>query len=155
MSLRRNSVVNLNDRDIHLPDQWLRRWHRGIRPGTQPTLLAAVSTARNARTGDEAADAFYSERRCALRWPLVVWGLGLPIGLIAVLSLAVTLSDASSLLSAWAVPIVEGLGFVAAMVRTALLYRNCPPRIRLDEQGVSIGAVGSRRSPTRRPTVTH
>ncbi len=97
----------------------------------------------------------YAERRCALRWPLVMWGLALPAGLVVVLVLAVILGNPSSLFSSWVVPLVEGPGVVAAMMGTALLYRNWPSGIRIDERGVSIGAVGSRRAARRRPTVTH
>lgn len=97
----------------------------------------------------------YAERRCALRWPLLMWGLAVPAGLTGLLVLAGIFDDPSSLFSAWVVPLAGGLGFLAAMVGTALLYRNWPTAIRIDERGVSIGAVGSRRGATRRPTVTH
>jgi len=48
-----------------------------------------------------------------------------------------------------------GLGGAAALIGCGLLYRNWPTGIRIDDAGVSIGAVGSRRAIARRPTVTH
>ncbi|MBF9066524.1 hypothetical protein [Streptacidiphilus fuscans] len=41
------------------------------------------------------------------------------------------------------------------MVPVSLLYRNWPTGIRLDEQGVRIGAVSSKRAERRSTTVTH
>lgn len=49
------------------------------------------------------------------------------------------------------------LGALAAimLVSVGLLYRNWPTGIRIDESGISIGAVRSKRAARRRPTVTH
>jgi hypothetical protein len=52
----------------------------------------------------------------------------------------------------WFFPLAGAL-FVAAMIGTSLLYRNWPTGIRIDESGISIGAVRSRRAARRRPTV--
>ena len=41
------------------------------------------------------------------------------------------------------------------MIGTSLLYRNWPTGIRIDENGISVGAVGSPRAAERRLTVTH
>jgi hypothetical protein len=96
----------------------------------------------------------YLERRSALRWPLVAWGLVLPAVLVAVVVLLVVFGGSGSPLDA-ILPVILGLGLVAALVGDGLLYRNWPTGIRVDERGVSIGAVGSGRAALRRPTVTH
>jgi hypothetical protein len=41
------------------------------------------------------------------------------------------------------------------MISSGLLYRNWPTGIRVDEVGISIGAIGSARAAPRRPTVNH
>jgi len=89
----------------------------------------------------------YAEDRCALRWPLVGWGLVAPAALVfgaAVLGVVVS--------PYWfiAVPVVPL--FAPFLIGVALLYRNWPTAIRLDDAGVHIGAL---RSARRTPTVTH
>jgi hypothetical protein len=51
--------------------------------------------------------------------------------------------------------VLMGPLFVAVLVGTSLLYRNWPTGIRIDESGISIGAVRSRRAARRRPTINH
>jgi len=102
------------------------------------------------RAGGGTHGASYVERRCALRWQLVTWGLGLPAALVAVfVALAIFVSPdwfVAAAITPLLAPFMMGIG---------LLYRNWPTGIRIDEAGVSIGAVGSRRAMARRPTVTH
>lgn len=92
----------------------------------------------------------YVERRCALRWPLVMWGLGTPVGLVAVFVVLAVLVNPDWFVAAAFTPL-----FLPFMMGIALLYRNWPTGIRIDEHAVSIGAVTSRRAETRRPSVTH
>jgi hypothetical protein len=44
---------------------------------------------------------------------------------------------------------------VPVMILSGLLYRNWPTGIRVDEAGISIGAVRSARAACRKPTVSH
>ena len=101
-----------------------------------------------------AHDASYVERRCALRWQLVTWGLGLPAALAAALAWLIVSGSSHDTIAA-VVSSLMGPGIVAAQIGCGLLYRNWPTGIRIDEAGVSIGGVGSRRAMARRPTVTH
>jgi hypothetical protein len=96
----------------------------------------------------------YVERRCALRWQLVTWGLGLPTALAAALAWLVTFGSSHETIAAVVSPLM-GVGIAAALIGCSLLYRNWPTGIRIDATGLSIGAVGSRRAAARRPKVTH
>ena len=98
--------------------------------------------------------ASYAERRCALRWQLVLWGLGLPAVLAAAVAWLIMFGGSHDAIAS-VVSSLLGLGSVAALIGCGLLYRNWPTGIRMDEAGVSIGAVGFRRATARRPTVTH
>jgi hypothetical protein len=90
----------------------------------------------------------YAEDHCALRWPLLAWGLYVPAALVAgAFALALTVS------AEWLIAIAFIPGF--ALIPIGLLYRNWPTAIRIDEYGIRIGAVGSRRADGRRPRVTH
>jgi len=51
--------------------------------------------------------------------------------------------------------VLMGPIFLAVLVGTGLLYRNWPTGVRMDESGISIGAVRSRRAARRKPTVNH
>jgi hypothetical protein len=51
--------------------------------------------------------------------------------------------------------VIMGWMLVPVMISAGLLYRNWPTGVRVDESGISIGAVGSKRAARRRPTVTH
>lgn len=92
----------------------------------------------------------YVERRCALRWPLVAWGLGLPLVLITVFVVLGVVVNPDWFVAAGFTPM-----FVPVLVGTSLLCRNWATGIRMDERGVAVGAVGSRRAARRRPTVTY
>src|SRR5262249_33079818 len=59
---------------------------RRLSPGTLVNGPARFRPARGVgrrRADDGAHKASYAERRCALRWQLVTWGLGLPAALVA------------------------------------------------------------------------
>lgn len=95
-------------------------------------------------------DIDYAEDHCALRWPLLAWGLYTPVALMIVaLVLAITVS------AEWVIAIVFVPVFPPFLISIGLLYRNWPTAIRIDEYGVRIGAVASNRAAARRPTVTH
>lgn len=51
--------------------------------------------------------------------------------------------------------VITGSMLVPIMICAGLLYRNWPTGIRIDESGISIGAVRSARAARRRPTVNH
>jgi hypothetical protein len=51
--------------------------------------------------------------------------------------------------------VIMGSMLVPIMIGAGLLYRNWPTGIRIDESGISIGAVRSGRAARRRPTVNH
>ncbi len=99
-------------------------------------------------------EVLYVERRCALRWPLVTWGLGLPAMLAVALGWLIMFGGAHAV-AASVLSTLMGGGIVMALIGCGLLYRNWPTGIRIDEAGVSIGAVRSSRATDRRPTVTH
>jgi hypothetical protein len=92
----------------------------------------------------------YAEDRCALRWPLLVWGLYAPGALmLAAIVLGATVSPYWFI----AVPVVPA--FAPFLIGIGMLYRNWPTGIRIDDTGVHIGAVHSARAARRTPTVTH
>jgi hypothetical protein len=92
----------------------------------------------------------YREMRCALRWPLVMCGLGLPAALVAMFVVLAVFVNPQWLIAAAFTPL-----FLPFIVSTALLYRNWPTGIGIDAASVSIGALGSRRAGARRPSVVH
>jgi hypothetical protein len=51
--------------------------------------------------------------------------------------------------------VILGSMLVPIMICAGLLYRNWPTGIRIDESGITIGAVKSLRAARRRPTVNH
>jgi hypothetical protein len=51
--------------------------------------------------------------------------------------------------------VLMGALFTPALIATGLLYRNWPTGIRIDESGISIGAITSAQAAFRRPTVSH
>jgi hypothetical protein len=51
--------------------------------------------------------------------------------------------------------VIMGSMLVPIMICAGLLYRNWPTGIRIDESGITIGAVRSPRAARRRPTVNH
>jgi hypothetical protein len=90
----------------------------------------------------------YREAHSALNWPLLACGL---VGPAAGVALCVVLGiTVSPQWFPWVLFVLFGL----FLVPISLLYRNWPTGIRVDESGISIGAVGSARAISRRPTVT-
>jgi hypothetical protein len=92
----------------------------------------------------------YSEDHSALRWPLLGWGMVAPVALVVI---AIVLGFTTSPYWFIAVPCVPG--FAPFLIGISLLYRNWPTGIRVDGDGVRIGAVRSARAARRSPTVTH
>lgn len=93
-------------------------------------------------------DRGYEETRSALTGRLVRWCVIYPAAAeLLFLVLAVTVNVN------WVVPM--GPAFVAAMIAAGFAYRNWPTGIRIDESGITIGAITSRRARSRRPTVYH
>jgi hypothetical protein len=121
-------------------------------PGGFVTVARVKSVRREGRrrAGGLAHGASYVEKRCALRWPLVTWGLGLPAALITGFLVLAVLINPQWIIAAAFTPL-----FLPFMIGTALLYRNWPTEIRVDRTGLSIGAVGSQRASARRPSVAH
>jgi hypothetical protein len=90
----------------------------------------------------------YLEAHSALNRALVTFGL-VPLA-AEIICLAVALAANQSWLF---VPM--GALFALVLVSAGLLYRNWPTGIRIDESGISIGAVTSARAASREPTVNH
>lgn len=101
-----------------------------------------MSGSRTAVTGR------YEEPRSAVSSRLVRWCLIYPViaEVFAVLLTFVVNSAWAGVVGVLALPVMIGAGF---------LYRNWPTGIRLDESGITIGAIRSRRALSRRPTVYH
>ncbi len=90
----------------------------------------------------------YEERGAARRWPLMVSGLYGPLaGEVVCVVLGVTVGP--SWFAAMMFPF-----FVVVLIYIDLLYRNWPTGIRIDETGITVGAVGARDGGRRSPTVT-
>lgn len=90
----------------------------------------------------------YSEARSALNGPLLACGLAPFAGELVCLTLGLVTGQ-----SWWFVLMGPLFGFV--VISSGLLYRNWPTGIRLDEAGLSIGAIGPGRAGRRSPTVSH
>ena len=91
----------------------------------------------------------YLEAHSALNGRLLTSCLLVPAVIeIACLTLGVTLDQP------WFF-VIMGSMLVPIMICACLLYRNWPTGIRLDESGITIGAVRSPRAARRRPTVNH
>jgi hypothetical protein len=91
----------------------------------------------------------YSEAHSALNGPLLACGLVAP-GVIEIGCLILGLA----LRQPWFFVIMAGM-LVPVMIASGLLYRNWPTGLRVNESGISIGAIGSVRADRRKPTVTH
>jgi hypothetical protein len=92
--------------------------------------------------------AAYLEAHSALNGSLLAYGL-LPVAVeAACLAVSVTADQA------W-LSVAMGAVFAFLLASVDLLYRNWPTGIRLDETGITIGAVRSARASRRRPTVNH
>ncbi len=83
----------------------------------------------------------YQEPHSALNWPLLTCGLFAPA---AAEVLCVILGIVVNLL--WFLAMLWLLIFAPVMICTALLYRNWPTGIRVDESAISIGAIRSARA---------
>jgi hypothetical protein len=91
----------------------------------------------------------YREAHSALNWPLLTCGLFGPAAGVAIcVVLGITVSPQWF---PWVLFVLFGL----FLVPISLLNRNWPTGIRVDESGISIGAIGSAQAVTRRPTVNH
>jgi hypothetical protein len=90
----------------------------------------------------------YTEDRSALRWPVIFWGLGLPLLLMLVTALLGVTVDAQWFILTVAVPLFF-------MIPISLLYRNWRTGIRIDAEGIRTGAVRGGHPNERRYTVTH
>jgi hypothetical protein len=96
--------------------------------------------------------AVYQEDHSALNLPFLACAVWTPLAIeIVFLALAVA-TDPQWLIAVAVVPFM--MPFLALI---SLLYRNWPTGIRLDESGVTFGAIRSRRARNgeRHPTVTH
>ena len=91
----------------------------------------------------------YREPRSALNWPLLTCGLFGPAAGVAIcVVLGITVSPQWF---PWIVFVLFGL-FLAPI---SLLNRNWPTGIRIDESGISIGAIGSAQAVLGgRPSIT-
>lgn len=90
----------------------------------------------------------YVESHSALNGPFLLFGL-LPL---AAEVICLSLGLAANL--PWFFVLMGPL-FVLVMVSVGLLYRNWPTGVRIDEAGISVGAIGSARATRRKPTVNH
>jgi hypothetical protein len=91
----------------------------------------------------------YLEAHSALNGPFVACALFAP-ALIEIACLTLGLAFGQP----WFF-VFMGWLLVPLMISCGLLYRNWPTGIRVDESGISIGAVRSARAAARRPTVNH
>ena len=90
----------------------------------------------------------YLEAHSALNGQLLAFGV-LPLAAEAV---CFTLGLAANL--PWFFVLMGPL-FLFVLISVGLLYRNWPTGIRVDESGITIGAVRSARATRRKPTVNH
>jgi hypothetical protein len=90
----------------------------------------------------------YLETHSALNRALLAYGLW-PLA-----AEAACLAAGLAARQPWFFVIMAGL-LIFVMISAGLLYRNWPTGIRIDESGITIGAVQSARAARRRPTVTH
>jgi hypothetical protein len=90
----------------------------------------------------------YLEAHSALNGALLAYGLLPPVAAVGCLILGVTTSQS------WLFDLL-GVLLGLTLISVGLLYRNWPTGIRVDETGVTIGAVRSARATRRRPTVNH
>jgi hypothetical protein len=93
--------------------------------------------------------AVYAEAHSALNRPMLIYGLFAPAAAeVILLILAITVSP--NVFSG-----MVGVAFAPVLISISMLYRNWPTGIRIDEAGISIGAIRSSRARSRRPTVSH
>jgi hypothetical protein len=90
----------------------------------------------------------YTEKHSALNGPILAFGLMPPAAVIVCLVVGVAANQS------WLFVLMGGIS--ALMLASAgLLYRNWPTGIRIDESGITIGAVRSAGADRRSPTVNH
>jgi hypothetical protein len=92
----------------------------------------------------------YDEVRAARNWPFLTWTLLAPVTALIVLVI-LTIATGGNGFAATGI----GLAVVAVLAGTALAYRCWPTGMRIDESGITIGAIGARRAERRTPTVNH
>jgi uncharacterized RDD family membrane protein YckC len=91
----------------------------------------------------------YEESRSALNWPLLTCWLFAPVAAAMILlTLAIVVTPA------WPSPLMGGV-LVLVLIGSSLLYRNWPTGIRVDDYGITVGAIRSRRARTREPSAYH
>lgn len=86
----------------------------------------------------------YAEDGCARRWPLLLWGLWLPAALEIVAVLLGALVHPYWFIAVPLIPLLAPF-----LIYGSLLYRNWPTGIRIDGDGLRIGAVASARAARR------
>jgi hypothetical protein len=92
----------------------------------------------------------YEEPRSALTRPLLGWCLAAPAAAeLTCLLLAVTVSPD------WLIAMGMLWLFFPFLVAVGFLYRNWPTGIRIDDTGITVGAIRSHRAASRKPTVYH
>ncbi len=92
----------------------------------------------------------YREAHSALTWPLLALGLFVPAAGMAAFVILGAAVNPQWLLGVLFLPL-----FPPFLAYISLLYRNWPTGIRLDQAGITIGAISSPRAAERTPTVTH
>lgn len=92
----------------------------------------------------------YEEHHSALNGPFVAWCLIAPA-----LAEAVCLTLASTVSLLWLIAAALLPAFLPFMVAVSFLYRNWPTGIRIDESGITAGAISSPRALSRKPSVYH
>ena len=91
----------------------------------------------------------YTEKHAALTWPLLALGLFVPgVLCLACLILAIIINPA------WLIGAVVVPFLLPFLVYIGMLHRNWPSGIRIDTDGIRIGAVASANAVYRAPTVT-
>jgi len=96
----------------------------------------------------------YPSRQAYLESHSALNGTLLTYGLLPLVAEAACLAVGVAARQPWFFVVMGGL-LVLVMIGTGLLYRNWPTGIRIDESGISIGAVRSAGAARRRPTVNH
>lgn len=97
-----------------------------------------------------APSAMYQEAHSALNIRLLACGLFAPVAIEVVFVILGVVVNPE-----WFILMVLLPLFVPVMIYIGLLYRNWPTGIRIDESGISIGAVRSPRATRRKPTINH
>jgi hypothetical protein len=118
--------------------------HRPDDPGAVMGIYPAAEP--HGHTSEARTAVNYSEDRCALRWPLVGLGLAAPVA-----AAVMCVIFAATISPLWLIPVPFVPLFGPFLIYGGLLYRNWPTGIRIDEQGIRIGAVRSAQAARRTP----